>query len=334
MTIHPADEEGIMRTAAGWWTQLRDPEPSVETLERWQAWLAADERHAEAFAQCNALGEVIAGASAAQRQALVDEFAPHPARPRHMAYGWAVAASIAVVALLGWQMRWGAPGPGAALQYATAVGENRVVQLADGTDVELGAASSITARYAAGRRDIDLSRGEAFFTVTHDGSRPFVVAAGPLQIEDLGTAFNVRRTGDRVTVAVTEGRVRLSGARTALDGGGTSPGRLDLVAGQRAEYDPRTGAVSVSTVAPEHAAAWRDDRLEFIDEPLASVIANVNRYSRLPVQLADERAGALLFTGTVNVTTIDSWIGALPQVFPLRVSRFADHVVLSSTGHQ
>jgi transmembrane sensor len=51
------------------------------------------------------------------------------------------------------------------------------------------------------------------------------------------------------------------------------------------------------------------------------------------VQLADPRLGRLLFTGTVNTTNIDGWIGALPHVFPLQVSRFADHVVLSGTGH-
>lgn len=334
MTTHPRLDEGIMRTAADWWARLRDPEPSVETLERWQDWLMADARHAEAFAQFSAVGELIKGASPAQRQALVDEFAPSQAPRRRIVFGWAAAASIVAVALLGWRLYSGMADPSAGLQYATAVGENRAIQLADGTDIELGAASSLSARYAKGRRDIDLASGEAFFTVTHDGSRPFVVVAGRVQIEDLGTAFNVRRTGERVSVAVTEGRVRLTGLNAALSGADVSAGQVDLVAGQRAEYDPGTGAVNVSAVAPEHAASWRENRLEFIDEPLSSVIANVNRYSRLPVQFADERTAALLFTGTVNITTIDSWIGALPQVFPLRVSRFADHVVLSSTASQ
>jgi transmembrane sensor len=62
------------------------------------------------------------------------------------------------------------------------------------------------------------------------------------------------------------------------------------------------------------------------------VLANVNRYSHQPIQLADPQLGELMFTGTVNTTTIDSWVGALPHVFPVQVSTFADHVVLSSTG--
>jgi transmembrane sensor len=207
------------------------------------------------------------------------------------------------------------------------VGEDRDIRLPDGTDVALGAASSLTARYGDARRDIELDAGEAYFKVTHDRRRPFVVDAGSLRIEDLGTAFNVRRTGERVSVAVTEGRVRVSSATAG------AAGPQELVAGQRAEYDPRGGRLRVTQVAAEQDAAWRHHQLEFVNEPLSMVIANVNRYSRRPLQLADPQLGQLMFTGTVNTTNIDGWIGALPHVFPLQVSRFADHVVLSSARH-
>jgi transmembrane sensor len=325
--------EDPMHTAAIWWTQLRDPEPSTDLLERWNAWMAADPANAQAFAQLNALGEAIAHAPSGQRQQLIDEFAPRrAARPRRPRL--AAAAAVIGLALGGWWLlRGGLDMAAPSRQYTSAVGEDRDIHLADGTAVQLGAASTLTTRYAADRRDIDLRAGEAFFTVTHDGDRPFVVTAGPLHIEDLGTAFNVRRTGQRVSVAVTEGRVRLSPSDGASLGASAASGRLDLVAGQRAEYDPATGAISVSEVAVEHAAAWRRHRLEFVNEPLSAVLANVNRYSHQPIQLADPRLGELMFTGTVDTTTIDSWVGALPHVFPVQVSTFADHVVLSSTGH-
>jgi transmembrane sensor len=321
--------EDPMHAAAIWWTQLRDPEPSADLLERWSAWMAADPGNAQAFAQLNALGEAVAHAPAGQRQQLIDEFAP-PRAARHRRPLMAAAAVIGL-ALGGWWLFSGRLDMAApSQQYTSAVGEDRDIQLADGTAIQLGAASTLTTRYAADRRAVDLGTGEAFFTVTHDSDRPFVITAGPLHIEDLGTAFNVRRTGQRVSVAVTEGRVRLSPSDGASPGAGTSSGRLDLVAGQRAEYDPATGAISVSEVAVEHAAAWRQHRLEFVNEPLAAVLANVNRYSHQPIQLADPRLGELMFTGTVNTTTIDSWVGALPHVFPVQVSTFADHVVLSS----
>ena len=321
-----ATEPEIAREAADWWTRLRETAPSAETLARWEAWMAGDERHARAFDQLNALGEWLRVASAPQRQELLDEFAPRTAWAGRRFQVLAVAATLAL-ALLGW---WGTRFVGGrgmpARHYASAVGQDRDIRLPDGTDIALGADSSLTARYGGGRRNVDLAAGEAYFTVVHDRSRPFVVDAGSLRIEDLGTAFNVRRTGRRVSVAVTRGRVRVS-SPTA------SGGPLELVAGQRAEYDPHSGMLHVSQLAAARAAAWRHHQLEFVDEPLSMVIANVNRYSRHPVQLADPQLGRLMFTGTVNTTNIDGWIGALPHVFPLQVSRFADHVVLSSAAH-
>ena len=328
MASNTGFDEETTRTAALWWVQLRDPEPSPDLLERWGAWMAADPSNAQTFAQLNALGQMSADASTSQRQALVDEFVPRGTKRQRRPLA-AAAAVIGMTLLGGWWMLRGGPDQAPPVQqYASAVAEDRAIQLPDGTAIELGAASSLSTRYAPDRRDIDLRAGEAFFTVTHDRQRPFVVTAGPLHIEDLGTAFNVRRTGQRVSVTVTEGRVRLSPA----DGASLPSGRLDLVAGQRAEYDPTSGALSVSDVALEHAATWRQHRLEFVDAPLSAVLADVNRYSRQPVQLADPRLGELMFTGTVNTTNIDSWIGALPHVFPVQVSMFADHVVLSGTG--
>lgn len=331
MAPHPELEDETMRTAAIWWTNLRAPDPSADMLERWEAWMAADPAHAQAFAQLNALSEAVASAPMTRRRELIEEFAPRTASLGRRR--WIAVAALFAMALLGgwWTLRGGLDLVRPSRQYVSTIGENREIKLPDGTVVQLGAASTLATRYAGNRRDIELGDGEAFFTVTHDGNRPFVVAAGPLRIEDIGTAFNVRRTGKRVSVAVTEGHVRLSLADAATHDTRRPSGGLDLLAGQRAEYDPGSGALSVSEVSVEHAAAWRENRLEFVNEPLAIVVANVNRYSRQPVQFSDPRLGKLMFTGTVNTTTIDSWVDALPHIFPVQVSTFADHVVLSST---
>lgn len=324
MENRASGEQQLAREAAQWWTRLREAEPSAQTLAQWEAWVASDERHARAFDQLNALGEWLCVAPGMQRQALLDEFAPRHRLRRHLR-ALAVAATL-VLALLGW---WGvrmAGGGQAAQRYASAVGQDRDVRLSDGTDVALGADSSFTARYDRGHRRVELAAGEAYFSVVHDRDRPFEVDAGALHIEDLGTAFNVRRTGKRVSVAVTEGRVRVSSPLVSGE-------PLELIAGQRAEYDPGSGRVRVTRQAVARAAAWRRHQLEFVDEPLSMVIANVNRYSHQPVQLADPQLGRLMFTGTVNTTNIDGWIGALPHVFPVQVSRFADHVVLSGAAY-
>jgi transmembrane sensor len=163
--------------------------------------------------------------------------------------------------------------------------------------------------------------------VAHDAQRPFEVAAGDLTVRDIGTAFDVRRTDGRVAVAVTRGKVRIAAGAAAIPGGA-----LDAVAGQRVAWDPLAHTLSLGTATPEQAIGWRSNRLEFVDEPLAVVIANVNRYSRRPVRADAASLAGLSFTGTVHTDDIDGWLRALPQVFPLRVEMGEHAVTLSANG--
>lgn len=312
----------VTQAAAQWWTRLRAEDPSDATIEQWLAWMEEDDTHARAFEEVSRVSQRLGQADSYAREAFVAEFVgAAERRVRWPLWIGAVAASL-LLAVLGGRMLDRIYRPLAQL-YASDVGQNRDLALPDGTRVALGGASAITARYADDLRKIELREGEAFFSVVHE-QRPFEVVAGPLLIRDLGTAFNVRRTGDRVAVAVTEGRVRVSvpGGKDALEAG----------AGQQVLYDPQAGngGITIGPIAVDDATAWRGRRLEFVNEPLFVVVASINRYSRRPVQIADPRVGALTFTGTVRVDAIDRWVEALPRVFPVQVSAFGDHVVLSS----
>lgn len=318
MTLSGAGDR-VTQAASQWWARLRAEDPSDSTIEQWLAWMEEDETHARAFEEVSRLSQRLGQADSHAREAFVSEFVgAAERRVRWPLWLGAVAASL-LVAVLGGRML-DSMSRLQAQPYASEVGQNRDLALPDGTRVALGGASSITASYADDLRKIELREGEAFFNVTHE-RRPFEVVAGPVLIRDLGTAFNVRRTGDRIAVAVTEGRVRVS-----PPGGADA---LEATAGQQVLYDPRHG-FSIGPIAVDDATAWRGRRLEFVNEPLFVVVASINRYSRRPVQIADERVGALTFTGTVRVDAIDRWVEALPRVFPVQVSAFGDHVVLSS----
>jgi transmembrane sensor len=109
---------------------------------------------------------------------------------------------------------------------------------------------------------------------------------------------------------------------------------LDAVAGQRVLFDPDAPNMTVDIVAPAQVTAWRNDRLEFINEPLGIVIANLNRYASKPLRVANADLNALSYTGTIHTDAIDSWVEALPEVFPLRVSKDANRMVLSDASNK
>lgn len=326
MTVMPSADHSLEHRAADWWVRLRATDLPERILLEWSEWLEADPRHAEAFARVSALAEEAAGMPPSMRERFLQRYVPVAATPRSpRARLVRVAATLAALVVLGagafllWR-----PLPGvSAGHYASERAGHRDIALPDGSRIEMGGATSVTARYGRDERAIDLDAGEAFFQVAH-AERPFVVNAGPLRIRDLGTAFNVRRTGDRVTVAVTEGRVRVS--PSAANG---EDGTVELGAGREVSFDPATQAMRIVDVDPATATAWRAHRLAFVDEPLSSVVDNINRYSARPIRIADPSLGRLTFTGTVQVDTIDSWVSALPRVFPLRVDAYADRLELT-----
>jgi transmembrane sensor len=324
---HP--DEQILLVAADWWTRLRDPHAAEATLEQWLDWTAQDERHLAAFEYASTFGERLGALDAAARRRLLDEFAPSAAPRRRWLPLAAAAAVLVLVAGAGLLLRARfAGGAGAPVTYASTTGQNRDIVLADGSKVALGGASRLSVRIDRGGRRVVLEAGEAYFQVAHDARRPFEVAAGDVTVRDIGTAFDVRRTAGRVAVAVTRGKVRVAAPGVAAARGGA----LDAMAGQRVAWDPLARTLSLGTATPEQAIGWRSNRLEFVDEPLAVVVANVNRYSRKPVRMDASSLAGLSFTGTVHTDEIDDWLRALPQVFPLQVEMGEHAVTLSADG--
>jgi transmembrane sensor len=324
--------DDLLNVAADWWVRLRAPDATDDTVDQWLAWTLEDPRHLAAFERINAFAAKLGSLDNVSRQGLVKAFT----KPASLARRWAplaAAASVAVVALSGAIFfAWTHLAPTISTQvYNSAIAQNRDITLSDGTQVALGAASTITTQFSKDQRSIELKNGEAFFQVVHDQSRPFTVAAGDISIRDIGTAFDVRRTGERVTIAVTQGRVEITDM--SRKPGETRTGSLEVTAGQLVSYDPATAAMTVGSIAPEQATAWRNDQLEFIDEPLSVVVANLNRYSARPLYIADANLDQLSYTGSIRTDAIDSWLGALPQVFPLRVNKQGGQVILSDAEH-
>jgi transmembrane sensor len=151
--------------------------------------------------------------------------------------------------------------------------------------------------------------GEAFYSVSKDPSRPFVVRAGPVTVIAVGTAFTVRRAGESVSVIVTEGAVDVSAENVAVR----------AAAGQRVRYDHGELSRPVEVASADVATSWRDGRLQFVDEPLRLVIASVNRYSERDVLISDPSIEELRFTGTVFPNGVDTWLQGVASVFPVRI---------------
>lgn len=264
----PSDRERAEDEAAAWLVLLSDAPDDAALRARFDAWHAADDRNAAAWARASRAYDLIGqapprhaadwAAYAAGRdtarplppaRAVASPAARRPASGRPPAprrAGWrlgaAAGAAIAAVVLA-------AVLPGVLLRLeadaATATAELRAVDLDDGTHVQLAPESAIDVAFAGGERRVRLLKGAAYFEVVPDPARPFRVIAGDTATTVLGTAFEVRRGAAGVAVAVRHGHVRVDDDSTA------PPTSADLHDGQRLRVTWHGGAVRGAAPADE-----------------------------------------------------------------------------------
>ncbi len=342
-------DERILHTAAEWFDRLRHEHLPPEQVAAWQRWIGEDDEHRKAFDRLQDAWQRFENvpmpplATAAKRMAdpycgdvpLSDWI--EPAIPASQFRGLRspvrLAAAVALAVICGGVLWRYLPvaGTNEVSAFETHAAEHRDVRLADGTKVSVGAKSLVWVRFQPAMREIVLDRGEAYFDVAKDARRPFVVRAGSASITAVGTAFNVRKTGTRVQVVVAEGAVNVNPdtVAPALSTSAAAAQPTRLQAGHRWTADPAVRTTNVSRAAPESALAWRTGRLEYVGEPLKYVVADVNRYSKMEISIADPRLGELPVTGTVFEDDIDGWLKSIEQFIPVRVQHAdGDRVVL------
>lgn len=318
----PEDERRRREQATEWWLKLLASEPTGEDIAAWLGWHKRDPRNAEAFERARAFVGRIRATDPTALAGLVAEFSQSTRRGGSRWLGWSVrlGATLAVVTavVVGYWLLAVPEGQTALLEFQTPVAMNRDVALPDGSSVVLGADSRLNASFTANARHVELNDGEAYFKVKHEEQRPFYVRAGKLTIRDVGTAFDVSKIGQRVTVTVEQGRVRVTESGTAGKGNvGTNT--VDIGAGQQVLYTPGVAGLRVARINPAGVLGWREQRLEFVNAPLAFVIVNINRYTPRPLHVSDPAIGRLRFTGTVDLHNLDHWLAALQTIFPVRV---------------
>lgn len=293
----PSDE-AIREDATAWLVRLQSGETNAHAA--FEDWYAANMRHADIYDDVLANWEKMAVA------------ADTPAGRAHRSGGsrapWltafavlaaAVVAAICLVPASTWH-QFSALGVGrpTAIEFASGTAETRTLQLADGSQVTLDASSRLYVDFTLGERGIHLERGRARFTVAHGDARPFVVLAGKARVIAHGTIFDVGLLGDKVLVSLLEGIVEVRDATPVA--GTTAPSSRFLEPGQKLTVATSPIAAVPQSVQPADVRWTKTGMLSFEDVPLEEVVAAVNRFNELPIDLADPALKELRFSGTFD----------------------------------
>jgi transmembrane sensor len=345
---HQIDELLTLR-ASEWFEILRNPTEAER--EAFIAWLGESRRHVQEFLEVAAVDDAVGDMPVGLREnldALLERITPDPVRlpprarplaqdkrPIHpfagvvalLARHWraaglvAACACLSVVAILLWRTF------DPATQYATGIGEQRTIELADTSVVTLNADSQVRWQLDDAQRDVELRRGEAIFDVAHDASRPFRVHTRAGVVQAIGTQFNVyTRTNGDTRVSVLEGRVLLTALSTASDGRAQN---MILSADQEADIRLDGSIQRDPKAVVENTVAWRKRRLAFSDVLLEDIVAEFNRYNRTPrLRLEDVPLGTYRFAGIFDATDPESLTALLAREPDLLIERRDGEIVI------
>ncbi|MFZ4288170.1 FecR family protein [Variovorax sp. HJSM1_2] len=316
--------QAIQREAQSWVVRLASQHVTAEDGLAFKRWCAASTEHATAFVQVRAVWKELA--VAAERVERADQAGrARSAAPRETSHhgrrafiGAALAASVGYLVVRPPLGLWPAVTDLAA-DFRTGTGEQRELLIAEGVVVQMNTRTRVDVRSKSGQAStLELLEGEAEVRADAGGrSRSVLLVAGNSAIVADGARFNVRYIGGEVCVTCLAGQVaiRRGGAQTTID------------AGRQVVYASSGPGVS-RLVDAETVSAWRRRQLVFDQTPLATVVAEVNRYRPGKLILTNAEIGQKRVHASLSIDRLDDVVALMRDVYRLDVTHLPGGIVL------
>jgi transmembrane sensor len=332
--------ELISQEAAEWFARMKDPHVPLDERRHFVRWLKQSQVHvAEYLTVAGIDGDIrraqlpltltsvfpsnvvalFAGAS--ERPAASSEVAP---------VRWKVAAALAVCGLAA-LLFFGVRTAWTERSIATELGEWKTATLADGSELQLGPNTLLKFDMGDAQRTVALVRGEAYFRVAKDTTRPFVVEAKAYAVRAVGTEFAVSHRNDELLVTVSDGLVRVAPRAKSAKSSAADDGPLELSVPIGADQQLRiagTWPVTPSRVDVRYALAWRDRQLMFQPgDTLADAVEEFNLRNRMQLRI-DPRAATLPVRGSFLASDPVAFAQSIDKKSPVAVRRLAANTLL------
>lgn len=306
--IFRSKPENINRQAADWLARLHADDRSSRDEAAFHAWLKADPSHACAFENASTIWDAVGG--------LRDDPRPAPARRSEPVSRRAVMAGGAGLVLtcglgLGWQQA-------RAGVFETGVGEQRRFVLDDNTRIMLDTNTRVRFTASSSQRLLSLTSGRVDVEIARD-VRPFVIEADDMSAMAQSGRLDLRRDDDAVLITAVQGSARVQSAGA----------RHELAAGHRIAMKPGSQD-KLDQPEIDDLVAWQSGRLVLRDETVAQAVAEMNRYSRRELVVADRRAADLRLSGVYRVGDPEAFARSLTVLLPVEIALQPDTIRIAA----
>lgn len=306
--------------AAAWVVRLEAGDLGEAEALAFDTWLSSTPANTVAFDAALAVSQAYAAADAEVLHGLSERRVAMPVGRRAVLGMGAVAAAVALAVVVAPQV-----SASRTESYITAKGERRTVKLADGSTIDLNGGTHLTLTLDRHGRRVALAGGQAVFDVAHDARRPFLVAAGDRTVRVVGTQFDVRRLGGKLSVTVARGAVEV---RPSL---GVTGQAYRLHPGQRLDHVEGAPLARVAPAEPGEVLGWRSGRLVYRQQPLSDVVADLNQQFSTPIRVEDPDLAATPISGVLILDDQAAVIRRLALLVPISAVRSGQGVILRRT---
>jgi len=204
----------------------------------------------------------------------------------------------------------------------------RQKMLSDGSSITLNKNSKLVypQMFKEGKRTVELT-GEAFFDVQRSPDRPFIVKTGNVEVEVLGTSFNVQanESGDLVEVTVSTGEVKMSvNSEQAKE--------LMLMPGEMGVYNKKNRTIQKQTKIDPNYLAWKTRKFIFDDVPLSKVVADLNKVYREQIYIESEHLSTCPVTVSFEALPVDAILKILTSTLDAEMQYTEKGIMLKGKG--
>lgn len=196
------------------------------------------------------------------------------------------------------------------------LGTRTMFYLPDGSQGWLNGGSYLKfpVKFSGKTRDVEL-RGEGYFDVRTNSTKPFVVKGQRIEVAVHGTSFNVQAYPDDQEIQIT----LVSGSVQIWERSERKRYNLaNLVPGQMFTYFPETRLYQVNMANVDLITAWKDGKLTFRDESFSQIVKKINRWYNVDIQLKDKILESYNYQATFKDETLDEVLKLLEYSSPIR----------------
>lgn len=245
-------------------------------------------------------------------------------------------------------------------RYQTLVGQQKTINLSDGSKVMLNTDTLLKVDFRDGKRKLKLEFGEAFFDVAKDPDNPMDIDLISHKVTVLGTKFNIYRSDVEIKVAVVEGKVSVNTIPVNATSVNTTSvntrneqaitkktddinkvndlandSKVLLTAGDVINVTTNNETTKIEEpivvakkIDIKKFTDWHEGLIRFDNQPLFRVVSELNRYSQHKILLEDKKIMTLPVSGVFRFNDIEAILEALDSGLAVTIVRYSDRYVI------